>query len=1112
MSLGGKAMRVGMLAGLLALLGVGVGPAMADHELWRIGSADGDTADLALGPDGYAQFAGDPLFIVGVDDPQTRWPYVHPGPHDTWAGSRAHAFSVVFGLAAAPAAPARLEVQCVDTHGSGPPRLDITINGRGSGQLTCPRGAGDASVKGDPKAGKPWRFSVDIPADALRAGNNVLRIANVAGSWLLYDSLALVTAGELETKPVEPSFVAHGFESPPVLVRGDGELKQLVHIRGTRIGPATTARVRVGGQVAVEAKVSPGDTVVEVAVNRVKREQTVDVAVSVDGSPEQTGSVVLRPVREWTVCIIHHTHLDIGYTHTQEDVEKLQMKYLDQVLELIEQTANNPPEARFTWMPEGLWAVESWLRTADTEKREAFFAAVRAGRIGLDGLYGNALTALYTDEELFALIDYARRLRREHELPLDSAMISDVPGLTWGMVPALAQSGIRYLSDGPNPGHRIGLSRVWDDRPVWWVGPSGQDRILLWQSGLGYAHFHGRRISEAAILEYLSRLEQQRFPYDIAQVRYNIGGDNGYPDTELPGFVMAWNERYAYPRLMLTTNSGMFHMLEDRYGDQLPAISGDFTPYWEDGAASTAAATSAERAADELLVQAGALYAMLAPKHYPRERVHEAWRQAVLYDEHTWGAHNSISEPDSPFAVQQDAYKQRFATTARDMARQILDDALAGIRADGPVVALEVLNPSSWPRTQLVVLPKEWSLPGDRIRRGERVVPSQRLTTGELAFLAEGVPPYGSLGYTVEPGPATALGHARAQALTLENGPVSLSVNPKTGAIASLTVRGLPGNLVDTTAESGLNAYVYIAGRDPKSRQGVSDVRVRIVEPGPLVASLQVESKAAGAYGLSTEIRLVSGLPHVEIANALDKAKVREKEGVHFAFPFAVPDATPRIETPWAIYRSDVDQLEGSCRNYLTAQRFADVSNGRLGVTLVTVDAPLVQVGEIRTDVANQFGASDSWIRRLPASSTLYSYIMNNYWETNYKADQSGVVPFRYAIRPYAGLFDGAAASRFGAETCQPLVVVPVRRPTDRASQLRVSPPGVIATSLRPSEDDSLLLRLYAASGKPESASVEWGDGSAPEVSIERPDGSFGRATWPVRLPAYGVVTLKLER
>lgn len=42
-----------------------------------------------------------------------------------------------------------------------------------------------------------------------------------------------------------------------------------------------------------------------------------------------------------------------------------------------------------------------------------------------------------------------------------------------------------------------------------------------------------------------------------------------------------------------------------------------------------------------------------------------AWRNVILYDEHTWGAHNSISEPDLAFVKGQWAIKQRFALDAR---------------------------------------------------------------------------------------------------------------------------------------------------------------------------------------------------------------------------------------------------------------------------------------------------------------------------------------------------------------------------------------------------------------------------------------------------------------
>jgi hypothetical protein len=79
--------------------------------------------------------------------------------------------------------------------------------------------------------------------------------------------------------------------------------------------------------------------------------------------------------------------------------------------------------------------------------------------------------------------------------------------------------------------------------------------------------------------------------------------------------------------------------------------------------------TALNRASAERLSQAEAIWAMLRPGAYPDEAFYAAWRNAVLYDEHTWGAHNSISQPDSPFARSQWAVKQRFALEADGIAR-----------------------------------------------------------------------------------------------------------------------------------------------------------------------------------------------------------------------------------------------------------------------------------------------------------------------------------------------------------------------------------------------------------------------------------------------------------
>ena len=260
-------------------------------------------------------------------------------------------------------------------------------------------------------------------------------------------------------------------------------------------------------------------------------------------------------------------------------------------------------------------------------------------------------------------------------------MITDVPGYTWGIVPALAHNGVKYFSVGPNGGDRIGhTSAAWGDKPFWWVGPNGQDKILVWMTGTGYYQVFQ---SPERLLDYLGSLEKKEYPYDYVQVRHCLG-DNGAPDVNFPDRVKQWNDTYAYPKLVIATTDDMFQDFEQRYGDQLPTAQGDFTPYWEDGAASSARETALNRASAERLVQAETLFALLNPRAYPADDFYQAWRNVLLYDEHTWGAHNSISQPDHPFVKSQWAIKQAFALDGDRQSRALLDAALAS-RGD-PVV------------------------------------------------------------------------------------------------------------------------------------------------------------------------------------------------------------------------------------------------------------------------------------------------------------------------------------------------------------------------------------------------------------------------------------------
>ncbi|OHB60800.1 MAG: hypothetical protein A2168_07930 [Planctomycetes bacterium RBG_13_50_24] len=1084
--------------------------------LWQIGKADNDTSEFALGPDRSNQystsFPNDALFVAGQSDPKQDWPYIQPGPADAWAGGKSHTFTILFGLKmTSTEGKGQIVLDLVDTHSTIPPKMEIKINDI-SFIRELPRGAGDASAHGQPDKGRECRLVIDFPAGALKGGSNHIAVTSLEGSWVLYDQVAMAVPPGFEAGPVEPvTRFLNAHSLPYLLKHDDGKMYQPVLVSVLHIGEPAETVVSVNGVESTKQLLKPGYKVIEGFAPAVQEPTEVQIEAKTAGKSIGKQTLTIKPIRKWEVYLLHHSHVDIGYTHVQTEVERMHWQYFKQVIDLAGKTADYPAGSAFKWNVEVLWAVDSFLKQSSPEDGRAFIDAVKKGWIGLDALYGNELTALCRPEELVRLLDYARVLRRQYDVTIDTAMITDVPGYTWGIVPVLAQSGVKYFSVGPNRGHRIGYTlSAWGDKPFYWQSPSGRESILCWVAGEGYSFFHSGRLDAGRLFDYLNRLGDSEYPYDMIQLRYSIGGDNGPPDPDLSNFVKQWNEKYAYPRLVVATTTEMFKEFERRYAGQVPRVSGDFTPYWEDGAGSSAAETAINREAAERLVQTETLWAMLEPAGYPAEQFREAWRNVILYDEHTWGAHCSISEPESDFTMAQWKIKQAFALNADLQSRNLLNNALAGHRTTAKQVpAVDVFNTSSWMRTDIVILPKDMEGPGDVVRDSEgNAVNSQRLSTGELAFLASEIAPFSAKRFTFAAGRASTSGSAAANDTELSNGTISLTVNENTGAAESMKWKQQNIELIDGEAGLGLNDYFYVAGRDPTDPERNGPVKISVREKGPLVASMLIESDAPGCNKLARELRVIDGIDRVDIINVIDKKNVYEQEAVHLAFPFKVPEGVMRMDIPWAVVRPETDQLHGACKNYFTVQRWVDVSNSDYGVTWATPDAPLIEVGAITSDPR---GKTVGWIESIKPSTTLYSYVMNNYWETNYKAGQEGPATFRYSIEPHRS-FDSGKAAKFGAERSQPLIVVPVDIKTPVPdSIMKVEPASVIVTAFRPSEDGrDWIVRLFNAAGQSEKAAVTWSKTTPDAVWLSNlAEEEVSKTTGPIEMAAYEFVTLR---
>ncbi|HQL95710.1 MAG TPA: hypothetical protein PL005_13620, partial [Candidatus Hydrogenedentes bacterium] len=635
--------------------------------------------------------------------------------------------------------------------------------------------------------------------------------------------VAFFTAGAPEAAPTADTLAVKQF---PILTRSDAGPVQTLQVTVTHpYAEAADAVLHLDGAAPQPLRLEFGAQEVALAVPEAAAETVAVAELEVAGARVGRTEVPRAPVRPLTVYVLPHSHTDIGYTEIQTEIEDKQVQNLLSGMEIARRTADYPEGARFVWNVEVLWAADLFLKRLGDDDRRRFFEAVKAGQVSLNGMYLNELTGLCRPEELLRLFRMAARMGAETGVPVEAAMISDVPGYTWGTVPAMAQAGIRYFSVAPNYFDRIGTILVeWENKPFYWVGPDGSSRVLVWIPFWGYAMSHRyREMSPRLIEDFCEGLAKRGYPYEIACVRWSGYGDNAVPDPSICDFIRDWNEKHVSPRFVISGTADAFRAFEARHGAELPSVKGDWTPYWEDGAGSSALETAMNRASSDRLAQAETVWALADRASYPAADFEDAWREVLLYSEHTWGAWCSVSDPFRRETREQWAVKQSYAAGADRRSRDLLSRALARFGGGAVHGAVDLLNTAAWARGGLVVLPKYLTEDRSLVETGGAPVPSQRLKSGELVVLAEDVPPLAARRYTLakgDPHPAARAVTADADAATLDNGVVSLRLDPKTGGIAELRLAGLDANLADTAGGGALNQYLYFTGEDPAGAKG----------------------------------------------------------------------------------------------------------------------------------------------------------------------------------------------------------------------------------------------------------------------------------------------------
>jgi alpha-mannosidase len=1069
--------------------------ASTSDTLWQLGIFDRSSAEFSDG------IPSQPVtFVSGRDRPDKNW-YGYAaaafpsGKPELISAPRSVQFSIDGKLSVA----YRLSVSLIIEH-SSVPTLRLDINGRAGTFYLHPKL--DYSM-GDLMAAFFPAYSVAtvefvFPGIYLHAGTNTITLQALASADKgVPDAGFNYDAVKLERTASMPADVSAQID-PTIFYQRKGEsLVETVEIL-VRYGQQPRS-----GQIDLEiaghhygaplvGKQDFGEERIRIAVPEFTAKTPAQLTVRLHGHTTHFAEV-LEPQKKWTLFLVPHVHLDVGYTDFQAKVSAIQSRILDEAMDLI---AKHPA---FRFSTDGEWNLEQYLGNRGPQEQRRIIEAIQEKQLFIPAQASNLLTGFPTAETLIRSLYPSAGFSRLHKTPFDYANITDVPSYSWSYASILAAAGIPYFFAASNNDRAPVLlqGHLNENTPMFWEGPDGK-KVLLWYSRhyMQMQFLFGlppmRETGEEMLPVFLQMYQRPNYRANAAII-FGTQVENTDLFPQQAELADGWNAVYAYPRIEYSDFHHALDGIAKQFGSNIPTIRGDGGPYWEDGIGSDALYAAMERENESRAPSAEKLATISSLVNHGlavnRNTLQEMWANMVLMDEHTWTSWNSVSDPISVEALEQLRVKDSRALRASELRDDLLRSSMASLAdsiAGGPgsIIIFNVLN---WKRSGVISIDLDKS--SEIVDRAtEQVIPFFIRREGNdfrrVEFIAQEVPAVGYKVYYVRraqsPTPVSTL----AETTTLESPYYRLELDPESGAVRSIVDKQLQKELVDQNSPYRFGQYLYVSGGDHEPN---SILQYRVESPRP---QLQIRAAAQGRllsvsrapYGwvarlesstentpsLVSEVRLFDDQKKIEFVETVDKKEVLAKEAVYFAFPFAMRHPQFQYEIQNGVVDPAKDMYPGAGHEWFSVQHWVSVQQDGVSGTVMPLDAPLLTLGDINR------GAWPTEFGQRPG--TIFSYVMNNYWHTNYRAAQGGQFQFRYVVTSAAST-NAVDLSRLGWEEMTPLEedeittqdkALDLHRSLDgkQASFLTINDPDLLLDTWKPAEDgDGSILRFIDLGG-----------------------------------------------
>ncbi len=231
---------------------------------------------------------------------------------------------------------------------------------------------------------------------------------------------------------------------------------------------------------------------------------------------------------------------------------------------------------------------------------------------------------------------------------------------------------------------------------------------------------------------------------------------------------------------------------------------------------------------------------------------------------------------------------------------------------------------------------------------------------------------------------------------------------------------------------------------------------ILILDHGPVFDRTELVFDLEGTRHSSVIIKMYRQLPRIEFTYRIAKTLSEDIESIYLPLSLNLPGSELHIHNGGVAMRPGIDQIPGSNMEYYIADEGLLYQNGNEGILINTLDTPLLYMGEMESHPillcnttesghpvkehgmesghsvkehgigsghsvkehgmgsvhsAEEHGIGDgrSVEERIIEENNrrpIYSWIMNNTWETNFKMDLSGFGEFRYMLELQEGTLE----------------------------------------------------------------------------------------------------------